>query len=62
LLFVILPNPQTRLKKFIIPLNLQTLLTVTKVRRLEWLGYVATMDGERTERSYWKANQEEEEK
>jgi len=24
------------------------LLTVTKLRRLEWLGYVATMDGERT--------------
>jgi hypothetical protein len=43
-----LPTPQKRLKKYIIHLNLQALLTVTKLRKLEWLGYVATMNGERT--------------
>jgi hypothetical protein len=43
-----LQTPQKRLKKYIIYLNLQTLLTVTKLRRLEWLGHVATMNSVRT--------------
>jgi hypothetical protein len=38
------------------------IITIITGRRLEWLGHVVSMGGERAVKSYWNDNQEVEEK